>query len=67
MKTRFLQLSTDDPGSANNGGEIGFVSRGTFVPEFEKVVFRLKKDEVSEIVKTNLISHNSTYRKKGDQ
>ena len=51
---RFCSSPTpDDPGSANNGGEIGFVSRGTFVPEFEKVAFRLKKGEVSEIVKTN--------------
>ena len=50
-------LYSDDPGSANNGGEIGFVSRGTFVPEFEKVAFRLKKDEVSEIVKTNFGYH----------
>ena len=50
-------LYSDDPGSANNGGEIGFVSRGTFVPEFEKVAFRLKKGEVSEIVKTNFGYH----------
>ena len=61
-------LYSDDPGSANNGGEIGFVSRGTFVPEFEKVAFRLKKGEVSEIVKTNFGYHiNQLIERRGDQ
>ena len=61
-------LYSDDPGSANNGGEIGFVSRGTFVPEFEKVAFRLKKDEVSEIVKTNFGYHIiQLIERRGDQ
>jgi len=61
-------LYSDDPGSANNGGEIGFVSRGTFVPEFEKVAFRLKKDEVSEIVKTNFGYHIiQLIDRRGDQ
>ena len=61
-------LYSDDPGSANNGGEIGFVSRGTFVPEFEKVAFRLKKDEVSEIVKTNFGYHIiQLVERRGDQ
>ena len=61
-------LYSDDPGSANNGGEIGFVSRGTFVPEFEKVAFRLKKGEVSEIVKTNFGYHIiQLIDRRGDQ
>ena len=61
-------LYSDDPGSANNGGEIGFVSRGTFVSEFEKVAFRLKKDEVSEIVKTNFGYHIiQLIERRGDQ
>ena len=61
-------LYSDDPGSANNGGEIGFVSRGTFVPEFEKVAFRLKKGEVSEIVKTNFGYHIiQLIERRGDQ
>jgi len=61
-------LYSDDAGSANNGGEIGFVSRGTFVPAFEKVAFRLKKDEVSEIVKTNFGYHIiQLIERRGDQ
>ena len=34
------KLLSDDPGSANNGGEMGWTSPGTFVPEFEEVVNR---------------------------
>ena len=31
------KLLSDDPGSVNDGGEMGWVGPGTFVPEFEKV------------------------------
>ena len=50
-------LYSDDPGSSNKGGEIGYVSRGIFVKEFEKAAFRLKIGEVSEVVKTNFGYH----------
>jgi peptidyl-prolyl cis-trans isomerase SurA len=42
-------LYTEDPGSAKTGGEYNGIARGTFVPEFEAVAFRLKPNEVSEI------------------
>lgn len=32
------KLISDDPGSANVGGDMGWTSAGTFVPEFEEVV-----------------------------
>ena len=32
------KLLSDDPGSANNGGEMGWTGPGTFVAEFDKVV-----------------------------
>ena len=45
-------LYSEDPGSMNKGGEIGFVGRGELYPEFEAAAFSLKLGEVSPIVKT---------------
>lgn len=42
------KLMSDDPGSANEGGEMGWTSPGTFVPEFEEVANRLDIGVVSE-------------------
>ena len=41
-----------DPGSAAQGGDLGFVARGVFVPEFEARLYTLKKGEISEPVRT---------------
>lgn len=48
---------SQDPGSASNGGELGFVDRGTFVPEFEEAAFQLKNGETSGIVETQFGFH----------
>ncbi len=31
--------NSQDPGSKDSGGDLGFVKKGTFVPEFDKVLF----------------------------
>lgn len=42
-----------DPGSATQGGDLGFASKGMFVPEFEDALFALAKPgDVSPVVKT---------------
>ena len=42
------KLLSDDPGSANLGGDLGWAGPGTFVPEFDKVVSGLEIGELSE-------------------
>ena len=42
------KLLSDDPGSANNGGDMGWTDPGTFVPEFEEVANNLELGVMSE-------------------
>jgi len=42
------KLLSDDPGSANNGGELGWAGPGTFVPEFQAAVDVLEIGELSD-------------------
>jgi len=48
---------SDDPGSAELGGDLGWAEPGLFVPEFDKVLFSLGVNELSEPVKTEFGYH----------
>ncbi len=49
---------SEDPGSADRGGELGFFQRGDMVPEFEAAAFALTKaGDLSEVVKTSYGYH----------
>lgn len=44
--------TSEDPGSAADGGDLGWSGPGTFVGEFEKVVQSLQENEISEPFRT---------------
>jgi peptidyl-prolyl cis-trans isomerase SurA len=46
-----------DPGSADNGGDLGTVSRKSVVPEFAAAAFKLQNGEISQVVKTKYGYH----------
>jgi peptidyl-prolyl cis-trans isomerase D len=48
---------SEDPGSANNGGSLGWIGKGRTVPEFEKVAFSLPKGSTSDVVQSSYGFH----------
>ncbi|MBR6722266.1 peptidylprolyl isomerase [bacterium] len=59
-KTKFAEYAkkySDDPGSAKQGGDLGFFPKEAMVPEFSKVAFEAKPDTVSDVVKTQFGYH----------
>ena len=54
---RMAQKYSEDPGSAANGGNIGFTSRGNFVKPFEAAAYALKVGQISDAVKTQFGLH----------
>ncbi|OFW56743.1 MAG: hypothetical protein A2133_12225 [Actinobacteria bacterium RBG_16_64_13] len=48
---------SDDPSSAVNGGDLGEISKGQMVQEFEDAVFSLKLNEISQPIKTTYGYH----------
>ncbi len=48
---------SEDPGSASQGGDLGFVKRGVFYPEFEAAAFALQPGELSEVIESPVGFH----------
>lgn len=48
---------SQDPGSANNGGDLGFAGPGVYDPAFETALYALSKDQVSAPVRTDFGYH----------
>ncbi|MCF6210001.1 MAG: SurA N-terminal domain-containing protein [Gammaproteobacteria bacterium] len=48
---------SEDPGSTDMGGDLGFISQGVMEPDFEQVAFVLNEGDVSEPVLTSFGFH----------
>jgi peptidyl-prolyl cis-trans isomerase C len=46
-----------DPGSKDNGGDLGYFTKDQMVPEFAEAAFKLDKDQLSDPIKTQFGWH----------
>lgn len=53
----FCELYTEDEASKATDCELGYMPRGTFVPEFEAAAWTLEEGEISEVVETDFGFH----------
>ncbi|MEB2780380.1 peptidylprolyl isomerase [Algoriphagus sp. C2-6-M1] len=68
-KAEFADLArkySEDPGSATNGGDLGFSTRGQMVPEYEGAALSLRQGEISDPVETEYGFHMIQLLEKKD-
>ena len=61
------KANSEDPGSAVHGGDLGFVKRGVFYPQFEAAAFELTVNEISPVIESPVGYHIiQLLEKRGD-
>lgn len=59
---------SEDPGTADKGGDLGFIERGMLYKEFEEAAFQLENGQISDIVETPVGFHIiQMIEKRGDR
>jgi peptidyl-prolyl cis-trans isomerase C len=51
------KANSQDPGSAQNGGDLGLFGKGEMVPQFDAVAFSQKPGTISDVVETDFGFH----------
>jgi peptidyl-prolyl cis-trans isomerase D len=55
--SKLAKQSSQDPGSAEKGGDLDWISRGMMVKPFEDAVFALKDKQISDVVRSDFGFH----------
>jgi peptidyl-prolyl cis-trans isomerase SurA len=64
----FAKRYSEDAATKPYGGDLGFVRRGEFFPEFEEAVFALKDSALSDVIETPIGFHIvQLIERRGDQ
>jgi len=54
---KIAQQVSQDPGSASQGGDLGWFGQGQMVPAFDQVAFSLKPGQLSDVIQTEYGYH----------
>jgi peptidyl-prolyl cis-trans isomerase D len=54
---KLAKANSDDPGSAEHGGDLGYFGPGMMVKEFEDAAFKMKQGEISQPVQSDFGYH----------
>ena len=66
--SELAKLYSEDPGTASNGGALGFVEKGTLFQSFEETAFQMEPGEISDVVETPVGLHLiQLIEKRGDK